>query len=98
MSDVGRLRRSGGTVFPSVRKSADPFVPESGEMDFSQELSEFDAQSSTSVRESEATEQTVIRDENRRKQFKYKKKHQKEDEEETSKEEKEEEVLVDLSA
>jgi hypothetical protein len=95
MSDVGRLRRSGGTVFPSVRKSADPFVPESGEMDFSQELSEFDALSSTSVREPEATEQTVIREENRRKQFKYRKRHRKEEEEETPKEE---EILVDLSA
>lgn len=97
MSDVGRLRRSGGTVFPSVRKSADPFVPESGEMDFSQDLAEFDALASTSIREPEATEQAVIREENRRKQFKYKKRKRKEDEDEDENPQ-EEEILVDLSA
>ena len=35
MSDVGKLRKSGGSSFPTVRKSADPFQPEQGEMDFS---------------------------------------------------------------
>jgi len=96
MSDVGKLRRGGGALFPSVRKSADPFVPESGEMDFSQELAEFDALASTSIREPEAPEQTVIRDENRRRQFKYRKRKRKTGEEE--KPEKEEETLIDLQA
>ena len=96
MSDVRKLRRTGGAVFPSIRKSADPFVPEAGEMDFSQELAEFDALASTSIREPEAPEQTIIRDENRRRQFKYRKRKRKKDEEE--KPEKEEETLIDLQA
>lgn len=96
MSDVGRLRRRGGAIFPSVRKSADPFQPESGEMDFSQELAEFDALASTSIREPEAAEQAVIREENRRRQFKYKKRKRKKDEEENS--EAEEEILIDVQA
>lgn len=96
MSDVGKLKRGGGAIFPSVRKSADPFVPEAGEMDFSQELAEFDALAATSIREPEAPEQTVIRDENRRQQFKYRKRKRKKDEEEESKEE--EEILIDLQA
>jgi hypothetical protein len=96
MSDVGKLRRPSGRRLPSVRKSADAFQPEMGEMDFSQELSEVDAQDSTSVRETEETEQTIIRDENRRKHFKYRKRKRKEDEE--PKPEGEEEVLVDLQA
>jgi hypothetical protein len=87
MSDVGKLRRPGGAVFPTFRKSATPFVPEMGEIDFSQDLLEFDAQESTSVRESEHTEQAVIRDGNRRKQFKYRQKKHKEDEEQKPKEE-----------
>lgn len=95
MSDVGRLRKSGGTVFPTIRKSADPFQPEMGEMDFSQEISEFDAMESTSVREPEKTEQSVIRDENRRKQYRQRKRKKKKDEEKT---EGEGEVLIDLSA
>ena len=96
MSDVGRLRRRGGAIFPSVRKSADPFQPESGEMDFSQELAEFDALASTSVREPEATEETVVRDENRRQQFKYRKRKRKKDEDENP--EAEEEILIDVQA
>ena len=86
MSDVGKLRRPGGTVFPTFRKSANPFAPEMGEIDFSQDLLEYDAQESTSVHESEHTEQAVIRDENRRKQFKYRQRKKKEDEEQKSKE------------
>lgn len=77
MSDVGKVRRTDSTIFPSYRKSATPFVPEMGEIDFSQDLLEFDAQASTSVRESEHTEQAVIRDENRRRQFKFRQKKQK---------------------
>ncbi len=96
MSDVGRLRRRGGGIFPSVRKSADPFQPEAGEMDFSQELEEFDALASTSIREPEAAEQTVIRDENRRQQFKYRKRKRKKDEEKNPEEE--DEILIDLQA
>jgi hypothetical protein len=95
MSDVGKLRRSGGTAFPTLRKSADPFQPEMGEMDFSQEILEHDALESTSVREPEKTEQSVIRDENRRKQYRQRKRKRKKDEENP---EGVGEVLVDVRA
>jgi hypothetical protein len=95
MSDVGRLRKSGGSVFPTIRKSADPFQPEMGEMDFSQEIEEHDAIESTSVREPEKTEQSVIRDENKRKQYRQRKRKRKKDDEKT---EGEGDVLIDLRA
>lgn len=81
MSDVGRLKRGSGSRFPSVRKSADPFQPEMGEMDFSQEVEEFDTLYSSAVMESEKTDNPVITDENRRKQYRYQKRKRKEDDE-----------------
>lgn len=95
MSDVGRLRRSGGSPFPTIRKSADPFQPEMGEMDFSQEIEEYDALESTSVREPERTEQSVIRDENRRKQYRQRKRKKKKDEDKAGLDK---DVLIDLRA
>jgi hypothetical protein len=97
MSDVGRLKRPGGSPFPSVRKSADPFQPEMGEMDFSQEVAEFDALYSTAVQEPGKTEQTIISDENRKKQFRYRKRKRKKDDEENKSKESEEN-FIDLQA
>lgn len=96
MSDVGRLRRFDNSRFPSVRKSSDPFNPEMGEMDFSQDIEEFDSMYSTAVLESEKTEQPVIRDENRRRQYRYRKRQQKQNETKNATEP--EERFVDLQA
>ncbi len=94
MSDVGKLKRPGGSPFPSVRKSADPFQPEMGEMDFAQEVEEFDSTLSTVVKEAEKTEQTIINDENRQKQYRQRKRKRKKDDDEN--EEEEDEILVDI--
>lgn len=95
MSDVGRLKRSGGSRFPSVRKSADPFQPEMGEMDFTQDVEEFDNVYSTAVSETEKTEQSVIHEEDRRKHYKYRKRKRKKDEEDN---EEPEDNFIDLQA
>lgn len=95
MSDVGRLKRRNDSVFPTVRKSADPFVPEMGEAEFSQDVEQFDSLHSTAVREPEKTEQNVIVDGNRRKQFRQRKRKQKEDEEGNVTVE--EDIFVDIS-
>lgn len=97
MSDIGSLRRSGGSLLPSIRKSSDPFQPEMGQMDFSQEMDEVNAVFTTAVQETEKTEQNVITDENRRKQYRFRKpKRKKEDEEKNQSQE--EELFVDLTA
>jgi len=101
MSDVGRVKRPGGSPFPSVRKSSDPFVPEMGEIEFSQEVEEFDNHLSTAVQEAEKTEQNVITEENRNKQYRQRKKNDKDNEEEEQEEPLElehEEALIDLTA
>jgi hypothetical protein len=60
MSDIGKVRRTGGSSFPSVRKSSDPFVPELGEVEFSEELAEFDESQARSVRETVKTTQGKV--------------------------------------
>ncbi|MCP5102917.1 MAG: hypothetical protein GY950_06050 [bacterium] len=57
---------------------------------------EFDSLASIAVREPEKTEEAVIRDENRRKQFKYRKRKRKQEDDEEPVEETE--ILVDLQA
>jgi hypothetical protein len=98
MSDVGRLKRPGGSPFPSVRKSPDPFMPELGQIDFSQDVQEFDKHFSTSVAETEKTEQNIINEETRRKQFRQRQRRKKEEAEPTPKPEKDEDSLIDLTA
>jgi hypothetical protein len=98
MSDVGKVRRIDGSPFPSVRKSADPFVPEMGQIDFSHEVREFDAHISTSVQESEKAEQNIIDDETRRRQFRQRQRKRKEEEEKNAKPKEDEENFVDLTA
>jgi hypothetical protein len=96
MSDVGRLKRRGESPFPSVRKSADPFVPEMGEADFTQDVENFDSQYSTAVSETEKAEQHTIVEENRRKSYRQRKRKRKQDEEGNVIEE--EDILIDVSA
>ncbi len=98
MSDIGKLRKAGGRNFPTVRKSSDPFQPEQGEMDFSQDLEEFQVSQSTSVSETEKAEQGIIHDENRRKQYRKRKKKKKEEEENEIPRDEYEEPLIDLKA
>jgi len=95
MSDVGKIKRRGEGVLPTVRKSADPFVPEMGEAEFTQDIEEYDLLHSTAVHEPEKTEQNIISDENRRKQFRQRKRKRKEDEEGNISEE--EDIFVDIS-
>jgi hypothetical protein len=95
MSDVSKIRRSGGSPLPIIRKSADPFQPELGEMDFSQQLEEVDEIYSTTVQSSQEIEETAIRDDdehNRREKKKKRKKYK----EEESPPIPDEESLVDL--
>lgn len=98
MSDIGKLRRPGSSPFPTVRKSADPFQPEMGEMDFSQDLNEFEAEASSTVRETEKAEQNVIMDENRQKQFRQRKRKKKKEEEEEKKAKESADSFIDLQA
>ncbi len=102
MSDVGKLKRSGGTVFPSVRKSADPFQQEQGEMDFSEKMVEFEVHQATSVAETDKAEEAVIHEEGRRHQFRQRKKKKKKEELEEEEAKNllagEEEFLIDLIA
>jgi hypothetical protein len=98
MSDVGSLKRPGGSPFPSVRKSSDPFVPEMGQIDFTHEVQEFDSQFSTSVHESEKTEQNIISEENRRRQFRQRQRKRKAEEEKETKPGEDDESLIDLTA
>lgn len=93
MSDVGRLKRT-NSPFPTVRKSADPMQPEMGEMDFAQDVEEFDSAYSTAVHEAEKAEQTAISDQNPRKQYRKRKKKKKDEDEENEKEETE--LFVDI--
>ncbi|MGE5344185.1 MAG: hypothetical protein ACM3SY_22185 [Candidatus Omnitrophota bacterium] len=89
MSDIGKLRRPGSTFFPNMRKSVDPLMPEMGQIEFSQDVREFDTHFSTSVSESEKTEENVISDETKRKQFRQRQRKKKEEEESKLKKEKE---------
>ena len=99
MSDVGSLKRPGGSPFPTVRRSADPFQPELGQIDFSHDFKEYDNQFTTAVSETDKTEQNIINDENRRKQFRQRQKKRKEEEEKKAKKpEDEEEGFIDLTA
>ncbi len=98
MSDVGKLRRSGGSSLPTVRKSPDPMQPEMGEMDFSQDLVEHEAQMASSISETEKAEQAAIREENRRKQYRRRKKREKDEEEEDQETPKEQDSFVDVTA
>lgn len=99
MSDIGRLKRHGGSPFPSVRRSSDPFQPELGQIDFSHEFKEYDKQFTTAVAETDKTEQNIISDENRRKQFRQRQRKRKEEEEKKAKKtEDEEEGFIDLTA
>lgn len=93
MSDVGRLKRT-SSPFPTVRKSADPMQPEMGEMDFAQDVEEFDSAYSTAVHEAEKAEQTAISDQNPRKQYRRRKRKRKDEEDEEKKEDTE--ILVDI--
>lgn len=99
MSDVGKLRRTGGARFPTIRKSADPMEPEMGEMDFSREMVEFDAIETVSVHETEKTEAATIYEENRRKQYRQRQRRKKDEEEAARRAAAEQEdSLIDLQA
>jgi hypothetical protein len=99
MSDISKIKRRGASPFPSIRKSADPFQPEMGEMDFAQDVEEFDSVYSSVVHEPEPAEQAQIHEENHQKQFRQRKKKKKseEEEEEIKKKEEENEIHVDLT-
>jgi len=97
MSDVSKLRRSGRSPFPTIRKSADPFQPEMGEMDFHQEVDEFDAHYSTAVQEPEKAEQGIINDQNPRKQYRRRKRKRKNEDDEVTKTINED-SLIDIQA
>lgn len=87
MSDIGRVKRASGPLFPSVRKSADPMLPEMSEIDFSKDLREYDAHMATSVAETESSKQNTINEENRNKQFRMRQQKKKEEEEKKKAEE-----------
>jgi len=97
MSDVGRLRRTSGTMFPSVRKSADPFMPEMAQIDFSHDVQEYDRHFSTTVSESEKSELNTISDETRRRQFRQRKRREREEEEQKKAAEEDEDLFVNLT-
>ncbi len=70
MSDINRIRRGPeGPPFPIVRKSTDPLQPESGEVLFSEEMSKYDTESTSTVQGTDKTENSVIREDTRRKRL-----------------------------
>jgi len=68
-----------------------------GEIEFSQEIHDFDTHHLTSISESEKVEQNVISEENKKKQFRYQQRKQAK-KEESPKVKSDEDNLVDLSA
>jgi len=98
MSDVGRVRKPGSSPFPTIRKSVDPLQPESGEIEFSEELKKFDETSMRTVQETEKAINSRIEDNDREKKLKkrFKKKKRNEKEEESEEELEEEGSIVDI--
>jgi len=95
MSDVGRVRKPGSSPFPTIRKSVDPLQPESGEIEFSEELKNFDETTIRTVQETEKTLNSRIEENDREK--KLKKKPQKRKKKEKDKHEaREEGALIDI--
>ncbi len=82
MSDVGKLKRAGVRKFPSVRKTADPMQPELGELDFAEDMVQFEQETARQVSGTSQTDEAVINEEERRKQYRMRKKK---DEKEESK-------------
>ncbi len=97
MSDVGRVRKPGSSPFPTIRRSVDPLQPESGEIEFSEELKNFDETSMRTVQETEKVINSRIEDNDKEKKLKKRfKKREKKREEQESEELQEEGSIVDI--
>ncbi len=97
MSELSKLRRPGSSPFPTVRKSPDPFQPEMGEMDFSEDMAEYENTVASTVQETENTEQNTQEMQIRRERHRlrqHRKKNKKEEVEPTPPEEN----LIDIRA
>jgi hypothetical protein len=90
---IGGMKRVGKIRFPTIRRSTDILQPESGDVDFSEALKEFDEDKSRSVSETEETTQKLIKDNEEREQPK-----KQNDKGEEEKEEDEETIHIDIRA
>jgi len=90
---IGGMRKVGKVRFPTIRRSTDILQPESGDVDFSEALKEFDEDRTRSVAETEETSRKLIKDDERREQPKKQK-----EQENNNKEEEEELTHIDIKA
>ncbi len=89
MAEIGKINRNTPKPFPVIRKSNDPLKPETGEVEFSQYLSETDEAQRKEVQGTAETEGSIIRDDERRKRLRLKEeKREKDEKEEDEKDEK----------
>lgn len=98
MSDIGRVRKPGSSPFPTIRKSVDPLQPESGEIEFSEELKNFDETSMRTVQETEKAINSRIEDNDKEKKLKkrFEKREKKKQEQESEEDLQEEGSIVDI--
>ncbi len=89
MSEVGKVGKGVPKPFPVMRKSTDPLSPETGEVEFSQYVKEVDEENMSEVQNPVRTEDSVVRDDSRRKRLKpnYEKRENEEEEDEDTLEE-----------
>lgn len=90
---IGGLRKVGKIRFPTIRRSTDILQPESGEVDFSEALKEFDKEKARSIAETENIERKLIKDHEESERHK-----KKENESEIESEEQEEIQHIDVQA
>ncbi len=93
MSEVGKVGKGVPKPFPVMRKSTDPLAPETGEVEFSQYVREVDEENMSEVQNPVRTEDSVVRDDARRKRLKpnYGKREEEDEEDHENDEEYEEE-------
>lgn len=70
---IGEIRKVGKMRFPTIRRSTDILQPESGDVDFSEALKDFDKEKARSISETEDISQKLIKDNEERENLKKKK-------------------------
>lgn len=100
MAEIGKINRNTPKPFPVIRKSNDPLKPETGEVEFSQYLSETDEAQRKEVQGTAETEGSIVRDDERRKRLRLKEekreKDEKEEDEKDLDEDEEEGTIIDV--
>ncbi len=91
---IGVIRKVGKMRFPTIRRSTDILQPESGDVDFSEELKGFDKEQARSIAETEDVSQKLIKDNEERENLKKNK-----EEENTENQDEDDEIThIDVQA